>query len=221
MLNYLGKERDVSTMAHELGHAIHAILSEKQTLFNYHSILPLAETASVFSEMIITDMVLKAETDPMAKQVILTSKLEDIMATSHRQNMFSNFEQLSHEAVAKGLVTTDQFCQLYVKGLDQMFGNSVVKWEWSTIPHIFESPFYVYAYNFGNLLVMALYQKYLEEGRRFVPKLKEMLAAGSSMAPIEICKIVGADITSESFWNKSFLYIESLVDQLESLVGDR
>ncbi len=222
MLNYLGRDRDVATMAHELGHAIHAILSEKQTLFNYHSILPLAETASVFSEMIITDMLLKTRTDKLSKQALLTTKLEDIFATSHRQNMFSNFEQETHGRIGNGILTTEDYCGIYQASLKQMFGTSVkqpdeYKWEWSTIPHMIESPFYVYAYNFGNLLVMALYQQYSEEGQSFVPKLKQMLAAGSSMRPIEIAAIVGADITSAKFWRKSLAYIESLLMQLEEI----
>lgn len=222
MLNYLGRDRDVATMAHELGHAIHAMLSEKQTLFNYHSILPLAETASVFSEMIVTDMLLRTKTDKLSKQALLTTKLEDIFATSHRQNMFSNFEQETHGRIGKGILTTDEYCDIYKGALKQMFGKSVAqpdeyKWEWSTIPHMIESPFYVYAYNFGNLLVMALYQQYLEEGKTFVPKLKQMLAAGSSMRPVEIAAIVGADINKPQFWRKSLAYIESLLVQLESL----
>jgi len=223
LLNFLGKQRDVSTIAHEFGHAIHDMLCSKQTLFNYHPILPLAETASVFSEMIITDMLRKQETDPMAKLALLTDKLEDIFATSHRQNMFSRFERESHLRIEQRLMSSDELCELYLSELKVMFGDSVVvtpeyHWEWSSIPHIFESPFYVYAYNFGNLLVMSLYQQYLEEGKSFIPKLKDVLACGSVLPPKQIAEIVDADITDRRFWKKSFVYIEGLLNEIETLV---
>jgi len=181
LLNYTGKVRDVSTMAHELGHAIHAMFSRQQNLTNYHSILPLAETASIFSEMVLTDYLLKNETDTAVKKALLTGKLEDIFATSHRQNMFSSFEIAAHAAINQNLQSADDLCELYSGELKKMFGNSVqmtaeYAWEWSSIPHIFNVPFYVYAYNFGNLLVLALYQQYLEEGASFKPRYKNFLS---------------------------------------------
>ncbi|MCF7921928.1 MAG: M3 family oligoendopeptidase [Candidatus Marinimicrobia bacterium] len=223
LLNYTGKVRDVSTMAHELGHAIHAMLSSGQKLMNYHPILPLAETASIFSEMVLTDSLLKKETDVEVKKSMLTSKLEDIFASSHRQNMFSSFEIASHKAINEQLQSPQDLCELYTTELEKMFGDSVnitpeYAWEWSSIPHIFNVPFYVYAYNFGNLLVFALYQQYLEEGASFIPKYKEFLSMGSSASPAELTAIVGADINHPDFWRKSLKYIETLVDQLEALV---
>ncbi|NQV50722.1 MAG: M3 family oligoendopeptidase [Candidatus Marinimicrobia bacterium] len=222
-LNYTGKVRDVSTMAHELGHAIHAILACDQKLINYHSILPLAETASIFSEMVLTDSLLKKETDVEVKKSMLTGKLEDIFASSHRQNMFSSFEIASHAAINGSLQSPQDLCNIYEQELKKMFGDSVAftpeyAWEWSSIPHIFNVPFYVYAYNFGNLLVFALYQQYLEEGQSFKPKYKQFLSLGSSASPGEITAIVGADINHPEFWRKSLKYIETLVDQLEALL---
>lgn len=224
LLNYTGKVRDVSTMAHELGHAIHAMLSSKQNLTNYHSILPLAETASIFSEMVLTDSLLKKETDVEVKKSMLTGKLEDIFASSHRQNMFSSFEMASHAAVNDKLQSPQELCDLYTVEIKKMFGDSVTftpeyAWEWSSIPHIFNVPFYVYAYNFGNLLVLALYQQYLDEGESFKPKYKEFLTLGSSASPADITAVVGADINHPDFWRKSLKYIEGLIDQLEELVG--
>ncbi len=223
LLNYTGKVRDVSTMAHELGHAIHAMLSSKQKLMNYHPILPLAETASIFSEMVLTDSLLKKETDVEVKKAMLTGKLEDIFASSHRQNMFSSFEIASHRAINESLQSPQALCELYTIELQKMFGDSVTitpeyAWEWSSIPHIFNVPFYVYAYNFGNLLVFALYQKYLEEGASFIPKYKQFLSMGSSASPADLTAIVDADINHPKFWRKSLKYIETLVDQLEALV---
>ncbi len=225
LLNFLGRPRDVMTMAHELGHAIHDRFCSIQPLTNYHPILPLAETASVFSEMIVTDLLLKQEQDPVAKQALLTDKLEDIFATSHRQNMFSSFEQTAHKASEKGLISTSEFCDMYEIELKKMFGDSVrytpeYRWEWSSIPHLVEVPFYVYAYNFGNLLVMALYQHYREEGPSFIPKLKTMLRMGSSKSPLEITAKVGINIQDPAFWRKSFALIEDMLVQLETLVTE-
>ncbi len=224
-LNYLGKPRDIMTIAHELGHAIHDYYAAKQTLFNFHPILPLAETASVFSEMIVTDLLLKKETDRAAKISLLTHKLEDIFATSHRQNMFSRFEMATHDAISDRLLSAPELCEIYDKELKLMFGDSVTftpeyKWEWAAIPHIFEVPFYVYAYNFGNLLVMALYQKYLQEGASFIPKFKEFLSLGGSASPLDITATVGVDIRDPKFWRLSMDYIESLLSQLEQLLAE-
>lgn len=221
LLNFTGKLRDVSTMAHELGHAIHAMLGRNRNLSTFHAILPLAETASVFSEMVLTDYFLKREKDDGVKQALLTSKLEDIFATSHRQNMFSRFEIAAHERVNQGLQSSKDFCELYQSELKNMFGNAVsypeeYQWEWTSIPHIFHVPFYVYAYNFGNLLVLALYQQYLEEGDAFIPKYKKFLSMGSSAKPTEITALVGADISDPEFWRKSLRYIEHLIDELEA-----
>ena len=223
MLNYLGKPRDVSTMAHELGHAIHDVLASKQTLTNYHPILPLAETASVFSEMLVTDVLKKRLTDKQSKIVMLSEKLEDIFATSHRQNMFSEFEKTSHLTVSDKLLSSQQLCSIYKDHLELMFGDSVnitseYHWEWATIPHFLDYPFYVYAYNFGNLLVFALYQLYLEQGDAFVPDLKKLLAAGSFASPLDITQSIGIDIESEAFWQKSIVYIEDMLNELETVL---
>ncbi len=222
-LNYTGKIRDVATLAHELGHAIHAMYSSEQKLINYHSILPLAETASIFSEMLLTDHFLKQESDKAVKISLLTNKLEDIFASSHRQNMFSRFELGSHERIGEHLQSSDDLCELYTGELEQMFGDSVkitpeFRWEWSSIPHIYSVPFYVYAYNFGNLLVLGLYQKYLEDGSGFNPGYKKFLSMGSSASPQFLTSLVGADISQVDFWRKSFAYIEGLIDSLEKLL---
>lgn len=225
MLNFLGRARDVSTMAHELGHAIHDILASKQPLTYYHPILPLAETASVFSEMIVTDALKKQVQDPLARCNLLCNFLEDCFATSHRQNMFYRFERSCHGAMKEGLLSSDALCDQYRSELRLMFGDSVdipdlYRWEWATIPHIFVSPFYVYAYNFGNLLVMALYQLWLEKGDEFKEKIKDILRAGSSASPLDIAKLADVDLKDEAFWKKSLAFIESQVDELEALIAD-
>ncbi|RAP34841.1 peptidase M3 [Candidatus Marinamargulisbacteria bacterium SCGC AG-439-L15] len=222
MLNYLGRPRDVSTLAHELGHAIHAMFSSDLPISNYHAILPLCETASVFSEMLLTDHLRAIETDKNAKVSLISETLENLFATSHRQNMFSSFEMAIHEKINAGMVSSSEFCELYRAELKKMFGDAVVcpdsyNWEWSSIPHMVDCPFYVYSYNFGNLLVIALYQTYLEQGDAFVPKIREALSLGSSVSPIAITKALGVDIESKAFWKQSLTFIESLVDELEQL----
>lgn len=223
LLNFQGKPRDISTIAHEFGHAIHAILSQGQVNTNYHAILPLCETASVFAEMVLMDYMKKTETDRSARIALLADKLEDLFATSHRQNMFSDFEMAAHDRITEGLMSADDLGDLYQEQLSKMFGDSVsitpnYRWEWSTIPHIFDVPFYVHSYNFGNLLVLALYGQYLEEGQSFIPRLKTFLSKGSSASPKELTEALGVSITDPDFWRKSLVYIESLIDELEGLV---
>ena len=222
LLNFQGRSRDVSTLAHELGHAIHALYCQPLPLLTSHAILPLCETASVFCEMIVTDKLRQQATSNFEKQLLLSDKLEDIFATSHRQNMFSSFEKDAHEKISAQLQSADDLCQLYRKHLTAMFGDSVTytneyNWEWATIPHFIDVPFYVYAYNFGNLLVMAIYQMYKADGEAIIPKLKRMLSLGSSKSPYEICQTMDIDITDRAFWKKSIDYIESLIVELESL----
>lgn len=223
LLNHTGKTRDLYTFAHETGHAIHDILCSKQSILNYHPILPMAETASVFSEMLLTDFLLKTSNDKTFKRNLLTEKIQDIFATSHRQNMFSNFEKRTHKKLSEGLLSSKELCSIYKEELQNMFGD-VVKitdeytWEWASIPHIFGSPFYVYAYNFANLIVMALYQQYKEEGESFIPKFKMMLSMGSSASPRDITGLIGIDITDRKFWKKSIKVIESYIDELEKLL---
>jgi len=225
LVNFLGKTSDVTTLAHELGHAIHDMLCAKQHLLDYHPVLPLAETASVFAEMLVTEALLQETSDPKTQIALISDKLEEIFATSHRQNMFSSFEITAFEAIGKELQSSDALCKLYESRLSKMFGDAVIitpeyLWEWAGIPHIFESPFYVYAYNFGNLLVMALYQKYLEEGPSFVPRYKAMLTAGRAASPTDIAALAGLDLSDPEFWQKGIRAIEGWVTRLETLVRD-
>ena len=223
MLNYLGKKRDVQTLAHELGHAIHAYYSAEQPLMNYHAILPVCETASVFCEMLVIDALKKQATTKEEKISLLTTKLEDIFATSHRQNMFSRFEQNVHDQITEKRLSGDELSAIYKQELDLMFGDAVeipdeYHWEWATIPHMLDVPFYVYSYNFGNLLVFGLYQLYLDEGSAMIPKLKRILTAGSSKSPVQILADEGIDILKPEFWEKSIALIESVLNELNELV---
>jgi oligoendopeptidase F len=219
MLNYTGEARDVATMAHELGHAVHGMMAEHHTMFTFHSTLPLAETASVFGERILSDALMASERDRLVKQSLLVNQLDDAYATIMRQAYFVLFEQSAHDMIAQGATVRDLAAH-YLETLQQQFGKAVrvpqeFRWEWLTIPHIYASPFYCYAYSFGNLLVLALYRMYQEQGQDFVPRYLDLLAAGGSQAPQSILAQVGVDVNSEAFWQAGFDAIAGMVNQLE------
>jgi oligoendopeptidase F len=223
MLNYTGDARDIATMAHELGHAVHGMMAADHSIFTFHSTLPLAETASVFGERILSDALMAQETNKKVRQGLLLSQLDDIYATVLRQAYFVRFEKLAHQMIADS-ATGDQLAKAYLGELKQQFGKSVkvpdeFQWEWLTIPHLFASPFYCYAYSFGNLLVLALYRMYKEQGAAFVPKYLDLLATGGSQSPQQILTKVGVDMTSEAFWQSGFNTIHEMVDQLEETLS--
>jgi oligoendopeptidase F len=223
LLNYTGDARDIATMAHELGHAVHGMMAADHSVFTFHSTLPLAETASVFGERILSDALMKQETNKKVRQGLLLSQLDDIYATVLRQAYFVRFEKTAHKMIAEG-ATGDQLAQTYIGELRQQFGKAVkvpdeFQWEWLSIPHIYASPFYCYAYSFGNLLVLALYRKYQTEGAAFVPQYLDLLATGGSQSPESILAKVGVDMTSEAFWQSGFVTIREMVAQLESTLS--
>jgi oligoendopeptidase F len=220
LLNYTGDARDIATMAHELGHAVHGMLAAHHSVFTFHSTLPLAETASVFGERILSDALMQQETNKKVRQGLLLGQLDDIYATVLRQAYFVRFERTAHHMIAEG-ATGDQLAQTYLGELRQQFGKAVkvpeeFQWEWLTIPHIYASPFYCYAYSFGNLLVLALYRMYQQEGAAFIPKYLDLLATGGSSSPEHILAKVNVDMTSKSFWQSGFTTIQEMVDRLES-----
>ncbi|MFW6263665.1 MAG: M3 family metallopeptidase, partial [Thermotogota bacterium] len=220
LLNHNNSINDVLTMAHELGHGLHGTLSAKQSMLNYHTPLPMAEVASVFGEFLVFDRLLPT-LRPKEKQLFLASTIEGNFATTFRQNMFARFELQSHDLISKaGFASWDDLSQLYEKELKIMFSESVkitqeYQWEWSTIPHIFNVPFYVYAYNFANLLVIALYEKYKEEGDNMIPHYFQLLESGGNDRPDRLLEKLGIDLTDQSFWQKGFDYIGKLIDELE------
>ncbi len=223
MLNFTGEARDIATMAHELGHAVHGMMAKDHSVFTFHSTLPLAETASVFGERILSDALISQERNKAVRQGLLLNQLDDIYATVLRQAYFVRFEKMAHQMVAEG-ATGDQLAHAYLAELRQQFGKSVkvsdeFQWEWITIPHIFSSPFYCYAYSFGNLLVLALYRMYKEQGESFVPKYLDLLATGGSQSPRDILSKVGVDMESEAFWQSGFDTVRDMVVQLEQTLS--
>lgn len=221
LLNYTGVARDVSTLAHEFGHAIHAMLAEKHNVFTFHSSLPLAETASTFGEMLLVDRLLAEEIDESVRRDILFTKVDDAYATIMRQAYFALFERQAHEMVNKG-ASVDELSGAYSRNLLEQFGDSLdiadeFKWEWVSVPHIYYYPFYVYAYAFGQLLVFALYEQYKKDGEAFKPRYLELLSTGGSKSPDEILKRAGVDMRDAEFWQGGYNVVANMVDELEKL----
>lgn len=221
LINYQGNARDVATLAHELGHAIHAMLAAHHTTFTFHSSLPLAETASTFGEMMLIDRLLASETDESVRRDLLFRQMDDAFATILRQVYFALFEKQAHEMVQRN-ASVDELSATYFEILGEQFGDSVelneeFKWEWVSIPHIYHTPFYVYAYAFGQLLVLSLYQQFKAEGEAFKPRYLKILAAGGSESPARILADAGINIRNARFWQGGFAVLDQLVSQLEAL----
>jgi oligoendopeptidase F len=223
LVNYNGKANDVATLAHELGHAVHALMATDHSVLTFHASLPLAETASVFSEMLLIDRLLKEEPDPAVRRDILARSVDDAYATVMRQAYFVLFEREAHALIEEG-VTADELATKYLANLQDQFSDALelseeFRWEWVSIPHIYERPFYCYAYSFGQLLVLALYRQYQEEGPSFVPRYLKILAYGGSESPSGILQEAGIDVADPAFWQGGFDVIADMIGELEAL-GD-
>jgi oligoendopeptidase F len=223
LVNYQGRSDDVATLAHELGHAIHSMLASHHTLFTQQASLPLAETASTFAEMLLIDFLLKEETEAAVRRDILFRQVEDVYATILRQAYFALFERGAHEMIHQG-ASIDEISQSYLKGLRDQLGDAVevsdeFRWEWLSIPHFYNVPFYVYAYAFGQLLVLSLYQQFKVEGSSFIPRYLEILSAGGSAAPKDVLFRSGVDIFQDSFWQGGFDVINQMVNSLEAEIS--
>ncbi len=221
LTNYQGRPRDVATLAHELGHAIHAMLAADHSVLTFHASLPLAETASTFGEILLIDRLLAEEGDEAVRRDVLFHQVDDYYATILRQAFFALFERQAHHVVEQG-ASVDDLSEAYMDNLHTQFGDAVAlsdefRWEWIAIPHIYQVPFYVYAYAFGQLLVLSLYQQYQSEGDAFKPRYLDILAAGGSEAPARILADAGIDIHRADFWQGGFDVIRGMVEQLEAI----
>jgi oligoendopeptidase F len=222
LLNYDGTTRDISTMAHEFGHAVHSMLASDKPISVQHPPLPLAETASVFGEMLLNDK-LFYKVSKKENKILLAEQIDDFYATIMRQAFFTMFEISAHDNISKNnAMTIDELADLYLGNLKEQFSDSLkisddFKYEWLYIPHIYHTPFYCYAYSFGNLLVMSLYQQYKEEGKNFIPKYLRILSAGGTKKPENLLMEEGIDITSETFWQKGFDLVSEKINSLKEL----
>lgn len=219
LINFLGKYQDVSTLAHELGHGINGYLMRKQTLLNFDNPLTLAETASVFCEMLLFEEIKDSLKSKEEKLSLYMDKIAGIIATVFRQISMYKFEQDFHrERATKSELSMEEINLLWRERQEQMFGKSVNLtanydlW-WSYIPHFIENPFYVYAYAFGELLVLSLFAKYKKEGRSFVEKYIELLSAGATASPQELLKPFGVNLQDKRFWQEGIDYIKNLISE--------
>jgi oligoendopeptidase F len=219
MVGFTGRVRDVAELAHELGHAVHSMLAGHHSVLTQNPCLPLAETASVFSEMLVTDRLLTRVTDPLARRELLSKALGDVYATVLRQAYFVRFELEAHQAILDGASIGD-LSDRYLANLQEQFGDSVevsdeFRHEWLSIPHLYSTPFYCYAYSFGQLLVLALYRRYQQEGEAFIPSYLRMLSYGGAARPQEILREAGIDMTDRGFWQGGFEVVRRMLQELE------
>ena len=221
LVNYTGNLRDVSTVAHELGHGVHQYLAADQGHFNSDTPLPLAETASVFAELLVFNSQLALLADDQERRAFICQKLESIFATVFRQTAMNRFEQLMHEGRRQqGELSQKQLSEYWLSTQRAMFGDAVHlgddygSW-WSYIPHFLSTPGYVYSYAFGELLVLALYGIYLKEGQAFVQKYIQLLAAGGSQSPYDLLQPFAIDLNSPKFWQTGLLVIEEMLTKVE------
>ena len=224
-MNFNGKIRDVQTLAHELGHGVHQFLSREQGALQADTPLTTAETASVFGEMLVFQRLMRRLDDPKEKLALLIGKIDDTIATVFRQVSMNRFEHAIHTKRREdGELSTEEFSALWRQTQEQIYGDSVTLTDsydiwWSYIPHFLHTPGYVYAYAFGELLVLALYQEYTRTKNGFSDKYIEMLRAGGSDWPENIVGKLGLDITNPDFWDNGLAAIEKMVQQAEELAN--
>lgn len=228
-LNYTGDIRSVQTLAHELGHGVHHQLSRGLNHTNFDTPLTTAETASVFGEILLNEKLMKESKDPATELSILASQMEGIIATVFRQTVLTRFEQRAHEKRREGRVSADAFCDLWWEENEKLYGDAVqmvdsYRWGWAYIPHFVHTPFYCYAYSFGQLLVLALYNEYMQKGDEFRENYIRLLSSGGSDRPdVLVKKTIGLDLADPSFWqsamdllSRNLLRIEELSKQVYS-----
>jgi oligoendopeptidase F len=214
LLNWTSRRRDVLTLAHELGHGLHAYLARAQGVFHQSTPLTLAETASVFGETVTFGRLLEQTTEPVPRLALVAESLEGQIATVFRQIAMNRFEDQVHsERRERGELSPTRFGEIWAQTQTEMLGDSVEvtdgyrSW-WSYIPHFIATPGYVYAYAYGQLLALSVYRRYEEDGARFVPAYLDMLARGGSAPPEELGRIVGVDLTDPGFWDGGLDIIE-------------
>jgi oligoendopeptidase F len=222
LLNYTSRRRDVLTLAHELGHGVHFALAARQGIFHQHTPLTLAETASVFGETIVFGRLLEQDSSPASRLALLAENLEDTIATVFRQVAMNGFEELVHTARREqGELSVERLGELWAESQSEMFGDSIELTDgyrtwWSYIPHFIGSPGYVYAYAYGQLLALSVYERYQQTGPELVPRYLEMLAAGGSRSPEELGQIVGVDLTDPGFWEAGLDLVERQLQEAEA-----
>jgi oligoendopeptidase F len=227
LLNFTARRRDILTMAHELGHGLHAALAQPQGVFHQSTPLTLAETASVFGETLVFGRLLESVQDRDQRLGLLAERMDGAVGTVFRQMAMNRFEHLMHtNRRNEGELPVDRICELWVESQSELFGDSVEITEgyriwWSYIPHFINTPGYVYAYAYGQLLALSAYGRYRQQGDSFVPRYLELLAAGGSRRPEELADIVGIDLTDPGFWDSGLALVEEQLSEAEGLAAER
>jgi oligoendopeptidase F len=227
MLNFTATRRDVLTMAHELGHGLHAALAQPQGIFHHSTPLTLAETASVFGEELVFGRMIADVEDDERRLGLLAERVDGAIATVFRQMAMNRFEHLVHtRRRAEGELSVDRINEAWVDTQAELFGDSVEITEgyrmwWSYVPHFINTPGYVYAYAYGLLLALSVYSRYLHEGDPFVPRYIELLSAGGSRSPEHLAEIVGIDLTDPGFWDSGLALVEEQLSEAEELAAQR
>jgi oligoendopeptidase F len=225
MLNFTARRRDVLTMAHELGHGLHAALAQPQGVFHQSTPLTLAETASVFGETLVFERLLAAAADDEQRLGLLAERIDGAIATVFRQMAMNRFEHLVHtRRREEGELSSDRVCELWTETQAELFGDSVeitdgYRMWWSYVPHFINTPGYVYAYAYGQLLALSAYGRYREQGASFVPRYLELLAAGGSRDPEELAAIVDIDLADPGFWDAGLVLVDEQLAEAEKLAG--
>jgi oligoendopeptidase F len=225
-LNYTARRRDVLTLAHELGHGVHAALARPQGVYHQSTPLTLAETASVFGETIVFGRLLEAADTPQSRLALLAEHVEGTIATVFRQTAMNRFEDLVHTARREeGELSVERFGDLWMESQNEMMADSVDMTDdyrswWSYVPHFIGTPGYVYAYSYGQLLALAVYNQYEEQGAAFVPDYLKMLSAGGSMPPEELGRLVGCDLTDPGFWAGGLAIVEKHLEAAETAAAE-
>jgi oligoendopeptidase F len=225
LLNFTARRRDVLTMAHELGHGLHAALAQPQGIFHQGTPLTLAETASVFGETLVFERMLANTDGDQERLGLLAERIDGAIATVFRQMAMNRFEHLVHtRRRSDGELSAERICELWVETQAELFGDSVEITEgyrmwWSYVPHFINSPGYVYAYAYGQLLALSAYSRYRAEGEPFVPRYLELLAAGGSRSPEQLGEIIGIDLADPGFWDAGLALVEDQLAEAEKLAG--
>ncbi|HWI40339.1 MAG TPA: M3 family oligoendopeptidase [Verrucomicrobiae bacterium] len=225
LLNFTGDIRDVSTMAHELGHGIHFVLAQRQSMLNYGPPLTLAETASTFCEMVLASALERKESDLTARRSLLCAQIEDIIATTFRQNVLTRFEARIHLERKNGLLSSQALCDIWLEENAKLYGDAVemippYRWGWTYISHFIHSRFYCYSYVFAELLVLSLFSKYRKEGSAFVPVFEEILASGGSRTPGDTLRPAGIDPARPEFWQEGYDLLGELIGELKEIMPE-
>ena len=222
LMNYLGNARDVMTLAHELGHGVHQVLAGRQGALMADTPLTLAETASVFGEMLTFRKLLAAEQDPSTRKALLARKVEDMINTAIRQVAFCEFERRVHDERRQGEMLPERLNAIWLEIQAESLGPAF-NWQpgygtyWSSIPHFIHTPFYVYAYAFGDCLVNSLYAAYQAQPEGFAEKYLDMLSAGGTLRHHELLRPFGLDAREPAFWDKGLSVLRGFIDELEAM----